>query len=324
MQKRKKILSLVFKILIGVGSFVIIYMRLRTDFTPEKLSLLSQAAFSPRGLLVLTLCLLLIPVNWGIESYKWQIITRPIQPINYRTATKSVYSGVCLGNLAPGRATEFLAKIIFFKIENRPQVTILHFIGGMIQLSVTIIAGFIALLLTLRNFSGSESWMTYTTIAVGAVLLALLAFSIWRIDYILHIISTKIRKGTNIVSFHYKFSPGALIRLFGFSALRYIVFFTQFLLLLYLFSPGISIPVILPGIALYYLITTTLPMISVLEAAIRAAVALVVFKDSGMGNSALATSSVLIWMINIIVPSLLGYYFLLRQNFNFRLFKKQK
>src|SRR5688572_30961137 len=89
-------------------------------------------------MLAFMLAILLIPVNWGIEAYKWKLITAPIQWVSYKTATKSVYSGVCLGNLAPGRATEFLAKIIFFKIENRPKISVLHFVGGMFQLSITI------------------------------------------------------------------------------------------------------------------------------------------------------------------------------------------
>lgn len=320
MQKRKKILSILIKLLIGVGSFSIIYIRLKSDFSPEKLDLLSASAFSPRGILCFVTCLLLIPINWGIEAYKWKLITAPIQWISYKTASKSVYSGVCVGNLAPGRATEFLAKIIFFKIENRPKITVLHFVGGMFQLSMTIIAGFIALLFTLNNFGSDSAWMTYTTSAIGIVLLCLLVLSIYKINFILNFISKKISKQSEVEDFQYSFSAALLLKLFGFSALRYLVFFTQFLLLIYLFHEDIGVA-IFPGIALYFLITTTIPMISVLEAAIRAAVALIVFKDSGISTPALALSSLLIWIVNIIIPSIFGYLVLLRQNFNFKLFK---
>jgi hypothetical protein len=65
-------------------------------------------------------------------------------------------------------------------------------------------------------------------------------------------------------------------------------------------------------------------MISVLEAAIRTAIALVVFKGSGISGSALAFSSLLLWLLNIILPSVFGYLVLLRQNFNFKLFKTKK
>jgi hypothetical protein len=81
---------------------------------------------------------------------------------------------------------------------------------------------------------------------------------------------------------------------------------------------------IFSGVALYFLITTTLPMISVLEAATRAAVAIVVFRGSGISDTVLALSSVLIWLVNIIIPSIFGYIILLRQNFNFKLFRSKK
>lgn len=323
MQKRKKILSILIKLLIGIGSFLLIYIRLSADFTPDKLALLYSSAFSGIGILCFIVCLALIPVNWGIEAYKWKLITAPIQWVSYKTATKSVYSGVCLGNLAPGRATEFLAKIIFFKIENRPKITVLHFVGGMFQLSITIIAGFIALLAELKNFDSDSSWMTYVTTGIGILLLSALFLSIYKINTILNFISKKVSKQSKVEDFNYKFSAKALIKLFGFSAIRYAVFFLQFFLLIYIFDRHINLS-ILPGIALYFLITTTLPMISVLEAAIRAAIALVVFKDSGISNSALALSSVLIWLVNIIIPSIFGYIILLRQNFNFKLFKTKK
>lgn len=323
MQTRKKILSLLIKLLIGVGSFLIIYIRLKSDFTPEKLDLLSTSAFSSIGIFSFVFCLLLIPINWGIEAYKWKLITSPIQWVSYKTATKSVYAGVCLGNLAPGRATEFLAKIIFFKIENRPKITVLHFVGGMFQLSITIISGFIALLFMLKDFGGDSAWMTYATSCIGILLLTLLVLSIYKINFILNYISKKISKESQVEDFNYKFSARSLIKLFGFSALRYSIFFLQFVLLIFLFQRNIGVS-IFPQIALYFLITTTIPMISVLEAAIRAAVALVVFKDSGIGNSALALSSLLIWLVNIIVPSIFGYIILLRQKFNFKLFKTKK
>lgn len=302
---------------------MLIYTRLRADLTPDKLSLIYSSAFSGIGILCFITCLALIPVNWGIEAYKWKLITAPIQWVSYKTATKSIYSGVCLGNLAPGRATEFLAKIIFFKIENRPKITVLHFVGGMFQLSITIIAGFIALLNKLQNFGSESAWMTYVTTGVGIVLLAALVLSIYKINTILNFISKKVRKQSQVEDFNYKFSAKALIKLFGFSALRYSVFFLQFFLLIYMFHRDVHLS-IFPGIALYYLITTTLPMISVLEGAIRAAIALVVFKNSGISNSVLALSSVLIWLINIIIPSVFGYIILLRQNFNFKLFKTKK
>ena len=320
-KRHRKILSILIKTLIGLASFGIIYLRLESDLTPERLSMISASASSLRGIGLLALCLVLVPLNWGLEARKWQLITAPVEKVSYGTATKSVYSGVCLGNLAPGRATEFVAKIIFFHTIHRPKITVLHFIGGMFQLSITVLAGFAALFYRLHDLTASAGWMVYAMIIVGILLMLSLAFAIWKIDYLLNVIARKISRDPMAGTFHYRFSPGLLARLFSLSAVRYVVFFVQFLLLLMVFSPVPVTNAILAGIALYFLVTTTLPMISVLEAAIRAAIALLVFKDSGAGNAALALTSVLVWLTNIILPSIVGYYILLRQNFNFKLFR---
>jgi hypothetical protein len=322
--RRKKILGIVVKTLVGVGSFLVIYLRLKSDFTPEKSALLLAYASSPEGLSLFTAALFLIPVNWGIEAYKWKLITKPIEPVTYRTATKSVYAGVCLGNLAPGRATEFLAKIIYFHIENRPRITVLHFVGGLFQLSVTIFIGFIAISAKLKEFGPGYSWIVNVVTAVGIALLIGLALAVWKIEAIMEFISKRINRENAMEEFEYRFTPKLLAQLFSLSMLRYGVFFLQFALILLVFRVDAFMPSVLAGIAVYFLITTTIPMISVLEAAIRAAVALIVFQGTGISNSILALSSVMVWIVNIIIPSVAGYYFLVRKKFNFRLFGRRK
>lgn len=324
MEKRKKILSILIKLLIGIGSFSLIYIRLKSDFTPEKLDLLYASALSSKGILCFVFCLLLIPVNWGIESYKWKVITAPIEQISFKTALKSVYSGVCLGNLAPGRSTEFLAKIIFFEANNRPKITVLHFVNGLFQFSITILIGLLALSFKLHDFGAEYSWLAYATSAGGIVILFILVLCIYKIDAILHFISKKISKQNQLDDFKYSFQHKTLFLLFGFSILRYSVFFSQLCLLIYAFHQHAFNYEIVVGISLYFLITSIIPMISLLEAAIRAAVALVVFKNAGVQNSNLALSIVTLWFLNIVIPSGIGYYFLLKQKFNFKVFASKK
>jgi len=81
---------------------------------------------------------------------------------------------------------------------------------------------------------------------------------------------------------------------------------------------------IFAGIAIYYLITTTIPMISIIEAPIRAAIALIVFQDLEISSSVVALTSILIWLLNIILPSIYGYIVLVKQNFDFKLFNSSK
>ena len=322
-KQRKKLIATLIKIAIGVLCLGIVFFKLRSEFTPANIAMLKDAALSLRGLGCIALCLLLIPVNWGIESYKWMLITAPVEKLNYVSASKSVYSGVCLGNLAPGRATEFVAKILYFKPENRPQVTALHFLNGMFQLSITIFAGLIALVFQVQAFAENAIWMIYLTGGIGLAVILALIISIYRLDWVLNFVSKKINKTHAIQNFHYPFQRSLIFQLIFFSALRYAVFFFQFILIISMLHSAWIAPGVYMSMALFFLITTTIPMISVIEAAIRAAIALVVFKDSGISNTALALASVLMWLINIIVPSIAGYYFLVQQQFNFKFLNKK-
>lgn len=324
MPQSKKILSLIIKLVIGLGSLLVIWYRLRNDLSSDKLSFLLDSASSPSGLLAFTCCIVLIPVNWGIESLKWKLITAPIEHISYATATRSVYSGVCVGNLAPGRATEFLGKIIFFQAENRPRVTVIHFLNGMFQLSVTILTGLSALLIRLRSFDGEYALLANAAAIISIVLLMLFVLALVKTDWVLRFVSQRFSADDRTLETTYPLGIVLILRIFALSVLRFAVFFGQMLLLIYLFHPAVPDAALLISIALYFLLTTVIPMFSLLEGAIRAAIALVVFRDSGISTPALALSSVLLWMVNIIVPSIAGYLILLKQNFDFRLARPGK
>lgn len=319
MPQPKKILSALIKLAIGLGSFFVIWYRLRNDLSPDKLHLLVDSAGTWRGMTALLLCLLLIPVNWGIEAWKWQLITAPIEKISYAQATRSVYSGVCVGNLAPGRATEFLGKIIFFRPSNRAQITVIHFLNGMFQLSVTLLSGLVALFLRLQSFGDEYIVIARLAAGLSIALLAFFVVCLFRVEWILNLAAQKVQRDKNATNFSYQLSHGLMIRIFALSVLRFSVFFGQMLLLIALFHPMQPDGALLVSVALYFLLTTVIPMFSLIEAAVRAAIALVVFRDSGIPASALALSSILLWVVNIIVPSAGGYVVLLKQKFDFKL-----
>jgi hypothetical protein len=324
LNRGKKILSLLFKLGIGFGCTYIIYGRIKNEFGWEQVTLIKNAlAFTP-SLTYVLISLLLIPMNWGIESRKWQLITKRIEPVNYTTALKSVYSGICLGNFAPGRATEFLGKILFFSDENKGKISVLHFVNGMIQLGITLIAGLLALILKLEAFSKEYTWLIYLLFCFGGFLVILFIVVIYRVNYFLHLISKFLSKKVNVELSSITFPTSLWLQLFSLSIIRYLTFCTQFYLLLTALAPQSEIGFLLPGIALYFIITSLLPMVSFLEAAIRAAIAMVVLADSGLSSTSLAVATVLLWLFNIVVPSTIGYLVLLRMKFDFKLIYKKK
>lgn len=312
----KKTLFISIKILIGVLSFGIIYNRL-TQIPGLKLQLVNWLNdFSLYPILLLSICLM--PVNWGIESYKWKLTTQQVESISYKTALKSIFSGICAGNLAPGRAIEFLAKIVFFKIENRPRITILHFINGMFQMLITVTCGLSAVLYKFSSSSASNM-MIYFIVSGGVLLIILFCLAIANVSYI--------QKKLRFISWFKQlehaddlsFSKSLIIKLISLSVIRYLVFTFQFYLIYHALCPQTTLINAFTAIAAYFMLTSIIPMISYIEPAIRAAIALFVFNTAADNSVSVVLASTIVWIINVVIPSIIGYIIIFREKIVFKL-----
>lgn len=314
-KKIKKTLTFGVKILIGVLSFWIIYNRISTIPHLKEQSLVW--ASEPGMYLTLLLVLCLMPVNWGIESYKWKTITDQVERVSYSTALKSVFSGICVGNIAPGRAMEFLAKIIFFKSENRPSITVLHFINGMFQMLITVTVGVISIAYKLNKNSPSSGFI-YVVLAGGICMILFFCWTILNVP----VIQQKLKfikwfRKIDGAQFT-QFSKLLILKLISFSIIRYLVFTTQFYLIYNALSPQNDMAQTFMSIAAYFMLTSLIPMISVIEPAIRAAIALFVFNNAADNTVIVVLSSTFVWIINVVIPSIIGYIIILKEKIDFK------
>lgn len=315
MSIHKKTISFLIKLLIGVISFWIIYQRLHQ--IPE---LKEQCIYwfkEPSMYITLFIVLCLMPMNWGIESYKWKSITKQIESVSYKTSLKSVFSGICIGNLAPGRAMEFLAKIYFFTPNNRPSITVLHFINGMFQMLITVTMGVIAIAYKI-NQTNTSSQFIYFIIAGGIALILFFCWAILNVSFIQKKLGfIKWFKNMNETQ-HIHFSKTLISKLVLLSIIRYLVFTSQFYLIYNILSPQNMVTDVFMSIAAYFMLTSLIPMISVIEPAIRAAIALFVFSHAQDNTITIVLSSTFVWIINVIIPSIIGYIIILREKIDFK------
>lgn len=322
--KSKQLINILLKAIIGFGSFAIIYWRIKNDFTPENSIIIKEALFNVSSLLLILLSFILFPVNWAIESYKWKLITAQTEAISFKTATRSVYAAVCIGNLAPGRATEFLAKIHFFKTENKLTVTVLHFVNGMFQLSITIFFGMLALFIRSVTSNEAGSALHVASITLSVLVMLVFVLILFNINRFVGWMYKRFNRDNYEELKPIVWTKKLLVQLFGFSIIRFWVFTFQFVLLLFVFKSHVNYVQLFTSIFIYFLFTTIIPMFSLIEAAVRAAIALIVFSDFGVSNSALTIVAILLWLINIVMPSIVGYMVLLKENLNFSSFSLKK
>jgi O-antigen ligase len=115
-----------------------------------------------------------------------------------------------------------------------------------------------------------------------------------------------------------QFSKELLLKLILFSIIRYLVFTTQFYLIYNALSPQNDMVQTFMSIAAYFMLTSLIPMISFIEPAIRAAIALFVFNNAADNTIIVVLSSTFVWIINVVIPSIIGYIIILKEKIDFK------
>jgi hypothetical protein len=306
----RKILFRFAKILIGILCFTLIAQRLYISYSPQNLASVKEI-FSHFALLSFTFLLLFL--NWGIEVQKWKMITSPIEKISFGKAWQSVWTGVCIGNLTPGRVGEFAGRMLFFSVPNRAKIATTHFICGITQLVITVVAGCTGMLLLSKTL---DQGFFFITLGGEIFLLLLLLIGLYRINNVLNWLlrNTFLRK-FNFEGLSYERS--LLVKLLLLSVIRYFIFSFQFYLLLLCCGISGDVLKVCAAISITYLLLSTIPMISFIEVGVRAYVTVLLFSSFGINEWQLSTVSTLLWFINLAVPSVVGYVFILWNNFSF-------
>ncbi|MBK6834982.1 MAG: flippase-like domain-containing protein [Bacteroidetes bacterium] len=304
----KKRLVLLFKILLGLASFVFLWFRLKDQLTPEKIAILKQTLFLGNNLLLFAFIYFLMIPNWLIESYKWKIITAHIEKISYLKAIKGVMAGICIGNVTPGRFGEFAGRLIYFKPEHRSKITVTHFVCGSTQLFITVATGIVCTALWLLKHESSD--LIYIALAAGGVLLLLLTLLLFKIDIAYKkVASLRMLQRFDLGAVHYP--KPVLIKTILWSMLRYFVFASQYILLLKICGANGSYFELFIPVSISFMLMSSIPMISFIEVAIRAGIALLLFSEFIPNELLIITASTALWFINIITPSIIGYFIIL-------------
>lgn len=317
--KKDKQFTIWLKWIIGLGCLIFIGSKLYSMDLKEKFTVLGSTLIKAESLIYFSISVLLLFLNWGIEAHKWKRISSTFEPISLFTAFASVMAGICVGNLTPGRIGEFAGRMIFFKPENQSKSAVTHFFCGMSQLILTVFLGLVSLYSIGENYSFSNPILYIFIYAVVLFVSVLLMY--FNISWIF----SRLAKLSFFRKYDFSavnFPKGILLELIGWSFLRYFVFAFQFWLLLK--SAGVNQEFVytLPFIAVSFLLTSAIPMISFIEAFVRAAIAFFAFRGFAADEIQLLFASTFIWIINIVIPSVIGYYFLLKKDFSFRRYKK--
>ena len=248
----------------------------------------------------LTLGILLLIPNIWIQALKWQYLLKWAHPcMPFANSFKSLLIGYPLGFTTPGRFGE-IGRSFFIK-EIHPGTTLsLAIFDKFTNLIITVILGLLGIFLLTQNYQ-----FTYHRAIKEIVFFIFIGFLLC---FILSpsIIKNIFRRFINVSSLNTK----EYLKIFGLSILFYSIFLMQFLLIVLSFQT-VNPFYATEAAASVFLVKTLLP-ISIGDLGIRESAAVFFFGKIGLSMAAAFNASLMLFLINIGLPTLFGLWLLLK------------
>ncbi len=278
--------------------------------------------------------LVMMLLNWSLESLKWKVLIDKIERISFFRSLKAVFAGVSVSMFTPNRTGEYLGRVFILKSGNPVEGIFATLIGSFSQIIVTFSVGLMSLLSFVDHYLREpyrigeyffNSLIFIVPCLVFVIILAYFKIGILS-DLLNRFIPGKWERVKQFTSIFSKYTSKELSGVLLLSLARFAIFSTQFYLLLRIFGAGIPVAEAYILIPVIYLIMALVPSVALAELGIRGSVSLFViglFYDKiGIPGSEtemiiLAASSVL-WLINLAVPAVLGTFFV----FSLKFFRK--
>lgn len=298
------------KLLVLLAVLAFVYVKLKAaqeDMGQIKQQL--QGTLHGQGMLYWAVVVLLLPLNWLLEAKKWQLAAASVEKINLSRALRGVLSGLALGFITPHAWGDYAGRIWHMKNAQRH-----HALAGVLmsrasQMAITLVAGMPGLFFLLQ----SGEWLPDLPPALLQVLVLLSALFL-----LTALLSAGrwIRKLAGILG-RYSwfaflqplegFSPQLSARLLLLSALRYLVFSSQFILMLFLFKVDLPTGTLAMGVGFVYLAKSVIPAFNFLsDLGVREFSALLFFSSYQVSAALIVWASLALWLINILIPTLVG------------------
>jgi len=265
----------------------------------------------------LILSIMLMPVNWFLESKKWQILMSPHVALSLNDALKTVLSGIALGIATPARIGEYGGRLLTSDPNHKPQVISATLLGSIAQNLCNVVMGLVFSYYFLKSiFNVTYSDHITFSIAVG-LQIGILIFIYYKLPKVAKFVERFLKwKYFLKISSKLKsldlYTVPLLNKIILISLLRYSIYFIQYLLILKFLGVQNDFLELSGGIASIYLIQTGIPLPAFLSILARGELAILVWSSLGIVELTALVATFILWFVNLIFPSLVGLMILTR------------
>jgi hypothetical protein len=294
--KAKEFGVFIIKLLIVIAAFYFIYHQLVSNDKLDWKQFLALVK-EKQSILGIVFLLSFSVANRFLEILKWQNLVSYLRPISLYEATKQVLGALTAGVFTPNGLGEYAGKALYFSKKETKKVVFLNLICNGIQMILTIAFGTIGLFVI-----GYWKWSISIIILTCFLLLA-------------SFLSKKIKiKGYSIEKMLSKINeiPKSIHRkniILG--TCRYLVFSHQYYFLFLAFDVDLPYVTLMANIAVVYFLASSLPSFQFLDFAVKGSVAVFFFGKLGVNEWIVVFISTLMWFLNVVLPVVIGSYFVM-------------
>ena len=279
-----------------------------------------RAGWSSEGWYLAGLALLLMPINWMLESWKWRLLMRPFRRLSWATAMRSVAAGIAFSLFTPNRIGEYAGRLLIVEARDNWSALLATAVGNLCQLVVLFTLGAVGTWYFGHHYlpalQQAVDWLLPAALMGGLMLgwglFHLERWAAWlgRRAALRKWLGRFRERLRQLRHFRAPVLAGGLLL----AAVRYLVYSTQYALLLRFFSVEVPPDAAFAGIATLFFIQTGLPLPPLLGLVARGEIALLVWGVFGANAFSVLAATFSLFIINLATPALLGMVFVVKIN----------
>lgn len=276
------------------------------------------AQLTYNNIVFLIIAIVLMPLNWVLESVKWRLLVNKFHKISISQSVKGILMGLSTGIASPNRIGEFAGRILVVPTEKNMLSIKSNMYNSIAQSIATYSMGVLGLFLLINRLEIYE----INTDTLFVIFIAFVTITVLVYFNLTKILGLPIfNRITNFLSKwgkldQYTFSKKDISKVIGLSFLRLLVYTGQYVLLLVFFGAQTEAYYLVSVVLVLFTIQSMIPLPPILGLLARGELGLLLFTQFNVNEITILSSTFLLWIINLLIPSLIGVVLILRTRIN--------
>ena len=299
-------------------AFWFIYRRiLKNNGNIRQFETLVSQITSSKVILTMAAVVLLMVLNWVLESLKWWHLTRRLAPMSVWRAIESVFCGLTWAVFTPNRIGEYGGRVMFLPNRKRIHGVFAMAVGSFGQNVITNVLGSGATVWFLYTYLQLNTWLMLGITVAAAGFMAIMLIFYFHIKWLVIFLNSIkfLKKYHRFFDIMGNYKTAELLSIMWFCLARFFVFTFQYYLIIHLLIPAIPLLEMSLLMFVFFFIQSALPSLDILDIGVRSLTAGALFAYVTDQKIAVIVSISLIYIINLIIPAILGSVFILNLKF---------